>query len=307
MIYDLIIIGAGPAGITAGIYAARKKLNTLLLTKDFIGQVGKAFLIENYLGFEQIRGVALAEKFKNHLNKFEIEIKQGEGVIQILQKSDKSFEVKASKGKSFFSKTVVIATGRDPRPLEVLGEKEFLGRGVGYCVICDGPIFQDKTVAVIGGGNSGFEAALELSKYCKKVYILHHRAEAKADELSQERVRKNQKIKVLLNASIKEINGKSFVESIIYEDLEAKKKKTLKVQGVFIQIGYIPATSFVKDLVDFNKWDEIKINPKTCQTKTSGLFAAGDVTDIPIKQIITSASQGVIAALSVHKYLQELL
>ena len=305
--YDLIIIGAGPAGITAGIYAARKKLNTLLLTKDFIGQVGKAFLIENYLGFEQVRGVELAQRFENQLKKFEIEIIKGQGATQILQKSDKSFEVKASKDKSFFSKTVVIETGRDHRPLEVSGEKEFLGKGVGYCTTCDAPLFRDKIVAVIGGGNSGFEAALELSKYCKKVYILHYRNKPKADELAQERVKKNKKIEVLLNANIKEINGKSFVESIIYEDLEAKKKKTLKVQGVFIQIGYIPATSFVKDLVDFNKWDEIKINPKTCETKTAGLFAAGDVTDIPIKQIITSASQGAIAALSAHKYIQELL
>ena len=314
-LYDLIIIGGGPAGITAGIYAARKKLKTLLLCQDFIGQTGKAFLIENYPGFKEIRGVELAQKFEKHLKKFsayngsakgrDIEIKKGIGVIQIIKKRDKNFKIQTSQDKDFLARTVIVATGRDPRPLEVSGEKEFLGKGVAYCVTCDAPLFRDKIVAVIGGGNSGFEASLELSKYCKKIYILHHRAKPKADELAQERVKKNKKIQVILNAKTKQIKGKNFVESIIYQDLETKNKKELTVQGVFIQIGYVPATSFVKALVDFNKWDEIKINPKTCATKTPGLFAAGDVTDIHIKQIITAAAEGCKAALSAYKYLQK--
>jgi len=307
-LYDLIIIGAGPAGITAGIYGARKKLKTLLLCRDFTGQVGKAFFIENYPGFKEIRGADLAEKFEKHLRKFSgpggIEIKKEEGVNKIFQQKDKFFKVATEKDKHYIAKAVIIATGRDPRPLEVSGEKEFLGKGVAYCVTCDAPLFRDKIVAVIGGGNSGFEAALELSKYCKKIYILHHRAKPKADELVQERVKKNKKIQVILNAETKKIKGKNFVESIIYQDLESKHKKEIVVQGVFIQIGYIPATSFVKGLVDFNKWDEIKINPKTCATKTPGLFAAGDVTDISVKQIITAAAEGCKAALSAHKYLQ---
>ena len=303
-IYDLIIIGSGPAGITAGIYGARKKLKTLMITRDFLGQLGWAFTIENYPGFEQIKGQELVQRFRKQIKGLDIETKQGQDVTCILKKKDKIFDVKTSDDKHYFSRAVIVATGRDPRPLEVSGEKEFLGRGLAYCVTCDGVLFQGKDVAVIGGGNSGFEASLELSKYCKKIYILHHRAKPKADELAQERVRKNKKIQVILNAKTKEIKGKDFVESIIYQDLESKNKKQIAVQGVFIQIGYIPATSFVKGLVDFNKWDEIKINPKTCATKTPGLFAAGDVTDISVKQIITAAAEGCKASLSVYKYLQ---
>ncbi|GAG10558.1 unnamed protein product, partial [marine sediment metagenome] len=192
----------------------------------------------------------------------------------------------------------------DPRPLEVPGEKEFLGRGVGYCVTCDGPLFAGKEVAVVGGGNSGFEAAIELSKYCPKVYILHSGSKPKADELAQERVGKNKKIEIILNAKTKEIKGDKFVNLLIYEDAPSKKIKELLVKGVFVQIGYVPATGFLKGLVDFNKKDEIKIDAVTCETKTPGLFAAGDVTNAPVKQIIVAAGDGCKAALSAYKYLQ---
>jgi len=303
--YDLIIIGGGPAGITAGIYAIRKKLNTLLISRDFIGQVGKAFLIENYPGFEGILGLDLIAKFKKQLEKFEIDINEGEEVSKILKRKDGTFEIITSQKDRYFARAVIVASGRDPRPLEVPGEKEFLGRGLSYCTTCDAPLFQDKKVAVIGGGNSGFEAALELAKYCPKIYILHHGPEPKADEITQERVKKIKKIKVLLNTEIQEIKGKNFVESIVYQDLKAKKQKTLKVAGVFVQIGSIPATGFVKGLVDFNEKDEIKIDPKTNITKTPGLFAAGDVTNVPLKQIIVAAGEGAKAALSVYEYLQE--
>lgn len=302
--YELIIIGGGPAGIAAGIYATRKKLNTLLISRDFIGQVGKAFLIENYPAFEEIRGAALMEKFKKHLEKFAIDINEGEEVSKILKRKDGTFEVTTSQKDRYFTRAIIVASGGDPRPLEIPGEKEFLGRGVSYCTTCDAPLFQDKTVAVIGGGNSGFGAALELSKYCPKIYILHRGSKPRADEITQERVRKTKKIKVLLNADIKEIKGKNFVESIVYQDLKIKKQKKIIVQGIFIQIGSIPATGFVKGLVDFNKRDEIKIDPRNCQTKTPGLFAAGDVTDVPIKQIIVAAGEGAKAALSAYEYLQ---
>jgi len=301
--YDLIIIGGGPAGINAGIYAARKKLNSLLICRDFIGQVGKSFLIENYLGFEKIRGVELAQKFKNHLKRFKIGIKQGEEVGRIIKEKN-SFKVKTNQN-NYLGQTIIIATGRDPRPLEVPGEKELLGQGVSYCVTCDGPLFEGKEAAVIGGGNSGFEAALDLSKYCPKVYLLHNGPKPKADELTQERVKKEKEIELILKAETKEIKGKKLVESLIYKDLEGGKQKELKVQGVFVQIGYVPATGFVKELVDFNQWDEIIVDPKTCQTKTPGLFGAGDVTNIAIKQIITAASQGAIAALNAYEHLQK--
>jgi len=302
--YDLIIIGGGPAGIAAGIYATRKKLNTLLISRDFIGQVGKAFLIENYPGFEEIRGVALMERFKKHLEKFAIDINEGEEVSKISKRKDGTFEVTTSQKDRYFARAIIVASGRDPRPLEIPGEKEFLGRGVSYCTTCDAPLFQDKDVVVIGGGNSGFGAALELSKYCPKIYILHRGSKPRADEIVQERVKKTKKIKVLLNTDIKEIKGKNFVESIVYQDLKIKKQKTIIVQGVFVQIGSIPATGFVRGLVDFNEKDEIKIDSKTFSIKTPGLFAAGDVTDVPIKQIVVAAGEGVKAALSVYEYLQ---
>ena len=306
MIYDFIIIGGGPAGTTAGIYAARKKLNGLLISRDFIGQVGKAFFVENYPGLEDVKGLDLAKKFEKHLRKFRIEIHEGEGASRIFRKEDGNFEIKSKKGKNYLTRAIIIATGRDPRPLEIPGEKEFLGKGVSYCTTCDGPLFQDKDVAVIGGGNAGFGAALELARYCSKVYILHHGPEPKADEIAQERVKAVKEIELFLNAEIKEIKGQDFVKSIIYQDLKTKKQIEIFVQGVFVQIGSIPATGFVKDLVDFNKKDEIKIDPRTCQTKTPGLFAAGDVTDVPVKQIVVAAAEGAKAALSAYEYIQKL-
>jgi len=305
MTYDLIIVGAGPAGITAGIYASRKKLKTLLICKDFIGQVGTAFLVENYPGFESIRGLDLAEKFRKHLEKFEISIEQGQKVTCI-KKEDGIFLIKTDKDKSYSAKAIIIATGRDPRPLEVPGEKEFLGKGVSYCTTCDGPLFSGKKVAVIGGGNSAFGAALELSRYCKEVYILELGLKPIADEILQEKVEKTENIRLLLGIKTTAIKGSKFVESLVLENVESKKQEQLIIDGVFIQIGYIPATGFVKDLVDFSQHDEIIIQPNTCSTKTSGLFAAGDVSDIPVKQIVTAAAEGAKAALSAYKYIQDI-
>ena len=304
MLYDLIIIGGGPAGITAGIYAARKKLNALILSKDFVGQVGKSFLVENYPGFKEIKGTELIEKFKNHLKKFEIEI-QEQGVKNI-KKEKEFFVIKTTDGDEFTSKSIIITSGKDPRPLKVPGEKEFMGRGVSYCVTCDGPLFQGKKVSVIGGGNAGCEAALELTNYCPKVYILEMGAKLRADELVQDKIKDNKKIKVITSAFLREIKGKDFVESLDYQDLGSKEIINLLIEGVFVEIGSIPATSFIQDLVEFNKRSEIKIDPKTYTTKTPGLFAAGDVTNIKYKQIIIACGEGAKAALSAYEYLQTL-
>jgi thioredoxin-disulfide reductase len=302
-IYDLIIIGGGPAGITAGIYGARKKINTLLLTKDFVGQVGKTGKIENWPGSYLISGQELIENFRNHLRKFEIEIKEEE-VKKIGEKGD-IFEVLTLKNNNFQAKTVIVASGRNPRPLKVPGEEKFMGKGVSFCSLCDAPFFKDKVVAVVGGGNSGFEAALDLEKYCPKVYILEFSPQVKVDEISQERAEKTGKISVITQAVVEEIKGRDFVESIVYEDKTSGQKKELEVQGVFVEIGSLPATAFLGNLVDFNQQGEIKIDLQTCATKTSGLFAAGDVTDIPYKQIIIAAGEGAKAALSAYQYLQK--
>lgn len=303
--YDLIIVGGGPAGITAGIYAARKKLDTLLISKDFIGQTGKAFLVENYPGFKKIQGFQLIEKFNKHLRKFKIDINEGEEVIKIKKEKDGFFEIRTSQKDRYSARAIIIASGRDPRPLEVPGEKEFLGRGVSYCLICDGPMFSGKTVAVVGGGNSGFEGALDLVRFCPKVYILEVGSKVLADEINQERARVTKKIEVICNAKVKKIKGRDFVNSLIYQDQISQKNIEISVEGIFVEIGSIPATGFVKGLVDFNEEDEIKINPKTCATETPGLFAAGDVTDVRDKQIIVAAGEGAKAALSAYDYLQK--
>ncbi len=313
--FDLIIIGGGPAGITAGIYGARKKLNTLLLTKDFVGQVGKSFLIENYPGFKEIQGGELIKKFREHLQKFEIDphhqksgvgvdIKEGEEVMKIKKEKD-LFTVKTTNGNEYSGKAVIMTSGRDPRPLKVSGEKEFMGKGISYCVTCDGPLFQGKEVIVIGGGNSGCEAALELTKYCPKVYIMELSPKLRADEITIEKVEKSEKIEVISSAILKEIKGKDFVESITYQDLKSKKIIELPVKGVFIEIGLIPASSFMKNLVEFNERSEIKTDLKTLATKTPGLFAAGDVTETKYKQIIIAAGEGAKAALFAYEYLEK--
>ncbi len=303
-IYDLIIIGGGPAGIAAGIYAARKQLKTLIISKDFQGQIKWATAVENYPGFTDIKGMDLAKKFEEHLKSQKIEILNGE-VVKI-KKENQLFEIIIKKEKRYMALSVIIASGCDPRPLEVPGEKEFIGQGVTYCTICEAPLFKDKVVAVIGGGNSGVKAAIELTNYANKVYLLEYQAKLAADELEQERARKNKKITILNPVALKTIEGKNFVEKITYEDLKSKEKKSLKVDGVFVSVGTQPATSFIKDLVDFNEKDEIVIDSKTCQTKTPGLFAAGDVTDTLFNQIVIAAGEGAKAGLSAYEYLKNI-
>jgi len=302
-IYDLIIIGGGPAGITAGIYAARKKLKTLLLTKDFLGQVGKTGQVDNYLGFPEISGMKLMKEFEKHLNKFAVKVKKGDKVTKV-EKSGQNFLVKTGRGNEFLGRTIVIATGADPRPLEIPGEKEFIGRGVSYCGICDAPFFKDKGTAVIGGGNSGFETALDLVKYAKRIFIFERSDKIQADEILQEKVNKQGKIQVHLNKEMKKIEGKGKVQSLIYKDLKTGKTFQVPIEGIFIQIGSVPATGFLKGLCQFNKNDEIKIDFETCTTSCPGIFAAGDVNNGKWKQIIIAAAEGCRAALAAHNYLR---
>ena len=303
--YDLIIIGGGPAGITAGIYAARHKINTLLITKSFGGQMArKAVDIENYPGFEKISGLELIQKFEKHLRKKKVDI-EIDSVAKV-NKIGETFSVLTGSKKEFQAKTIIIGSGADPRPLEIPGEKEFIGKGVSYCVACDGPLYSGKEVAVVGGGNAGFEAAISLSNFAKKIYILEQGSEIRADEENQERARKTGKIEVINRASLKKIEGRDFVESLIYENGNSKEIKTLKINGIFVEIGSQPATAFVKGIVDFNEKDEIKVNPFTGETSTAGLFAAGDADNVPYKQIVIGCGEGAKAALSVANYLQKL-
>ncbi len=302
--YDLIIIGGGPAGIAAGIYAARQKINTLLIAKDFGGQVAKkAVAIENYPGFAEISGLELIRKFEKHLRKQKIDIERDE--VTKLKKIGKKFFVRTKNKHQIQARAVIVASGADPRSMEVPGEKKFIGKGVSYCVQCDGPLFTNKEVAVIGGGNAGFEAAIFLAKIAKKIYILEASPKIRADQTNQEIVKKTGKVEIITNVVFKKIQGEQFVKSIVYQDQRSKKEKTLPVEGVFVEIGSQPATSFVKDLVDFNEKDEIKVNPFAGETKTPGLFAAGDADNVPFKQIVIAAGEGAKAALAAYNYLQK--
>lgn len=290
--------------MTAGIYAARQKLKTLLITKSFGGQMAKkAVNIENYPGFEEISGIELIARFEKHLKKLDIEIEQS--AVKEIKKNKNIFNVLTGDKKEFQSKTVIVASGADPRSLEVPGEKEFIGKGVSYCVSCDGPLYAGKTVAVVGGGNAGFEAALSLSNYARNVYILEAGEKVRADGILQDKIKKIANINVIVQAVLQRIQGEKFVNSIIYQNKTSKKDVVLEVQGIFVEIGSQPATSFVKDLVDFNKKDEIVADPKTSQAKTPGLFVAGDVDDVPYKQIVIACGEGAKAAISVSIYLQK--
>lgn len=294
MIYDLIIIGGGSAGITAGIYAARQKMKTLLLTKSFGGQmVHKSVDIENYPGFDKISSFELIQRFENQLKSKDVDIKT-DRVLSVTKKE--YFEILTESNENYESKAVIIATGSEPRRLSIKGEKEFLGKGVSYCATCDGPLFSNKNVVIVGGGEAGFETAMFLSKYASEITILEQGSFSKASKEIQDKAF-DVGIKLITNAEVKEIKGNDFVEEIVYNN------ETIKTDGVFIQIGYVPDASFAKDLVDINEKGEILINFETLETKTPGLFAAGDINAGKVKQIVTACGEGAQAAIYAYNYL----
>lgn len=298
---DLIIIGGGPAALTAGIYGARKKLSLLILAEKESWQVSSSINIENYPGFKSISGVELLGKIREQVENYKVKIKN-EKVKTIQIAEDKSFRL-ITNNSEYQAKAVIVASGKLPKKLNVPGEKEFTGRGVSYCATCDAPLFSSKEVAVIGGGNAGLDAALELIKYANKIYVLEFLDRLIGDEISQEKLKRSGKVEFILNAEVKEIKGDKFVKKLIYQDRIAHEIKELKVRGVFVEIGSVSVTDFVEDLVELNEGGEIIIDSKTNTTKTPGLFAAGDVTNIPYKQIVIAAAEGAKAALSAYNYL----
>ncbi len=295
--YDLVIVGAGPAGITAAIYAARKKMNALVISKDVGGQAAISADIENYTGYQFITGSQLAEKFDEHLKQFDIELKVGEEVKHV--KKTNAYFIVESAGGAYEAKTVIIATGARPRMLNVPGETEFKNRGVTYCATCDAPLFAGKDVAIIGGGNSAMDAALQLTRIAKKVYVATINPELRGDEIMKEKVLAAGNVEVVPNASTLEIIGDRMVTGVRIRTPGGEKK--LAVQGVFIEIGLVPNSEIVTG-VEKNKWGEIIVGP-ACETNVPGLFAAGDVTSVPEKQIIVAAGEGSKAALAAFKHL----
>jgi alkyl hydroperoxide reductase subunit F len=356
--YDLIIIGGGPAAIAAGIYAGRKKLKTLLIVKNWGGQMALTSVIENYPGFESILGMELTEKMKEQLEKYhschsrppamlrkakragesgnpvpltgfpfstrpprkrsvagrrerslDSRVKPENDTITIKENAEvlgvekgEIIEVKTNSG-DYQSRALIIAHGRIPKKLNIPGEDKFKGKGLSYCVHCDGPFFKDKDVAVIGGGNAGLEAALDLVNHAKKIYLLEFMPQLAADEVLQERLKEFSQIEVITNTAVKEIKGEKFISALVYEDRNNEETKELAVEGVFSEIGWIANSSFLKGVVELNQSGEIKIDAAN-RTSQPNIFAAGDITDIPEKQIIIAAGEGAKAALSAYRYLK---
>ncbi|MFA5249548.1 MAG: FAD-dependent oxidoreductase [Candidatus Paceibacterota bacterium] len=302
--YDLIIIGGGPAGITAGIYAARQKINTLIVTKSFGGQIiRKSVGIENYPGFDHISSMDLIKRLEEQLSRYEVPVEFGE--VADLTMSGGYFFVATEESK-FQARSVIVSSGANPRFLNIPGEKEFVGKGVSYCTACDGPVFKNKKVAVIGGGNAGFETAIFMTGYASKVYIIESGPEVRADASNREKAGSTGKIEIITNAAIKQISGEKFVDKMIYRDISGNADRSIAVDGIFFEVGYQPSSGFIKgDLVDFNEKREIKVDFETLETKTPGLFAPGDVNSGKNKQIVIACGQGAKAALSAYTHLQK--
>ncbi|MEI8349574.1 MAG: FAD-dependent oxidoreductase [Candidatus Omnitrophota bacterium] len=295
--YDLIILGAGPAGITAAVYAARKKLDFLVITQDVGGQTVWSGDIENYTGYQFISGPDLALKFQEHMNAFSMSVHMPEEV-QYLAKAGRLVEVRTDKG-SYLSKAAIIATGKHPRSLSVPGEKEFRNRGVTYCATCDGPLFKDKTVAVVGGGNSALDAALQMIKISPKVHVINTAARLTADPVMTEKLQRATNAEIWNNAKVTKISGDTFVGSCEVE--KDGVSFSLAVSGILIEIGLIPNSDFTK-AVKRNDVGEIIVDNHN-STDIEGIFSAGDVTDVFEKQIIVACGEGAKACLAAFHYL----
>lgn len=311
--YDLIIIGGGPAAVAAGIYSARKKLKTLLITEAFGGQSMVSDNIENWIGTKLISGFDLAKNLEEHLRAQEsIEIKIPERVAAVREikcidaKHSCDYEAETDSGQRFRAHAVILASGSRRRRLGVPGEDKFDGKGVAFCSTCDAPIFAGKRVAVVGGGNAGLEAVVDLFPYAAEIYIIHRGSELKGDAVTQEEIKKNPKVRIILNAVTQEILGDKFVGGLRYRDVKSGEVKDLAVEGVFVEIGAVPNSEIVKGLVEMNPFNEIIIDHKTAAASKPGIFAAGDVTDEIFKQNNISAGDAVKAALSAYNYLMGL-
>lgn len=299
--YDVIIIGAGPAGMTAGIYAVRREMKTLVIGKEVGGQMIWANEIENYPGFEKVSSLELIDKIKKQMLSFGAELKETE--VKRIEKNANGNFVLYTNQETFESRTVIVAMGLSPRRLAVPGEVEFNGRGVSYCANCDGPFYRGKTVTVIGGGNSALDAAEILSKIASQVYLIHRNKNFKAFEVLIKTVQSRSNIKILLNTEIEKISGDKKVDKITIINNLTHEKQELPTDGIFVEIGHIASTDLVADLVERNEKNQIIVNSSQ-ETKTSGLFAAGDVTSSEYKQIVVAMGQATTAALSAYQYLQ---
>ncbi len=301
VLYDILILGGGPAAMSAAIYAARKMLNIAFVTVDFGGQIRETSEVENYLGFQSINAHDLIERFQQHVKSFRLPIGVGARVEAVFR-NDGLFTAVMEDGLRYTAKTVIYATGARHRQLAVPGEKELIGRGVTYCSICDAPLYKDRKVMVVGGGNSAFTAALDLSRGNATIILVNNARGWQADAILQRQIRDYKKIEFLDLHEVVRIEGGDRVEGVTVRGRVTGEEKTVAVDGVFIEIGLLPNSDPVKNLVELNERGEVVVDC-LCRTNIPGFFAAGDVTTIPHKQIIVAAGEGAKAALSAHDYL----
>src|SRR3989338_7837264 len=303
--YDLIIIGGSAAATSAGIYAARRELNFKIVTKDCGREVANSGEIGNWPGVNQTDGITLANQFKEHLKFYNVIPEEGVEVEGISKQEDGTFCIKIKGGGAcdYVAKSVILATGVYPRELNIPGEKEFRNKGVSYCTVCDGPLFKSKTVAVIGGGNSALEAALMLADISSKVFVVNKNPVFAGDEILTDKLKTKPNVEIIYEAMTTEIFGKKFAEGLKYKDKDEQTPEIL-AEGIFVHIGMMPNSAIVPPEVQKNKFGEI-ITDKNCATNVPGLYAAGDVTDTPFKQIVVAVGQGCIAALRAVQYLNK--
>ena len=300
-IFDIIILGGGPAGFSSAIYAARGAVSTAIVDINMLGGQPSNYLeLENYPGFQLVGGYDLMEKFEEHADKFGVE----KFPMQEITKIDLAKKKIYTKEYEFSAKSIIIATGAQPMKLGVKGEKEFVGRGVSYCAVCDGAFYKDKIVAVVGGGNSAIEEAMYLTKFAKKVYVIHRRDKLRADKILQEKAFKNQKIEFIWNSIVLEIQGESTVKSIVLKNLQTDKISELKIDGIFPYIGISPNTEFFSGQLNQDKYGFI-ITDTTMATSVDGVYAIGDVRNTPLRQVVTAASDGAIGATYALRYIEQ--
>jgi alkyl hydroperoxide reductase subunit F len=305
MVYDLVILGGGPAGAAAGVYAARKRLKTLVIAKEIGGQSTVSENIQNWIGTISISGIELGKSLKKHLLAYADDtliLKEGE-LVNKLEKKNGRFAVATNK-EVYKTKSVLIATGSRRRKLSAVGTDKFENKGVTYCASCDGPLFAGMDVAVVGGGNAGFETAAQLLAYAKSVTLLEYDSAFRADKITADKVAANPKMKTILNADIKEIRGDKFVTGLSYKNRETGETCRLAVQGIFVEIGAAPATEFAKGIVALDKIGQVVINPRNQRTSADGIWAAGDCTDGLYHQNNIAAGDAVKALEDIYLYLQ---
>ena len=302
--YDVLIVGGGPAGLTAGIYAGRAELKVGMIERLMPGgQVASTDWVENYPGFEEgISGIDLMQKMEKQAKRFNLEIMSGAVEEVDFQKNPKKV---VASGTEYLAKTVIIATGTDPKLLNIPGEKEFKGRGVSYCATCDGPFFKDKDVVVVGGGSSGVQESLYLSRFVRSIQLVEFMDHLNAEKILQKRAHGDPKFSFYLNHEVLSINGEQTVQSVIVKDRATGDEKTLKADGVFVWIGLMPNTDFVKNTVSLNDWGYIVTNTEM-ETSIPGVYAAGDVCEKSVRQISTAVGDATIAAVSALKFIESM-